>query len=394
MNILDYIKGSKKGKSAQKFEQQLMRDPFLAEAMEGYEKVKGNHSLIIARLQKQVSKKAKRKRFRHPMFIWSTITSAVAIVAFIAFFFLGGFHLHFRGQKQLGVSGKPAPYSHDSATTMEASPITSANDTIRCIDMSKNGKEAVGRKPIIQPLAKDKRATRKSSIAQSKNYEKGASTTAEKKTPSQNAAKYPNIPNLPLMKTDNAEPTEISGTVTDAKGNPLVGVKITTGNSPDIHTDIRGRFTLKNVLKGQLISFSYIGFKSEEIAVSEETDQLFNVVILNENNDLLSQQVIISKDKWKSPNSKKAVQRASPAIGLKSYQSYIEKNKVKATSDGCKDKKGKVKVAFSTDENGRPYNIRVLQKLCTEYDCQTITLINNGPAWTADCEEVEYEVKY
>ncbi len=393
MNILDYIKGSRKGKSAQEFEEKLMRDPFLAEAMEGYEKVKGNHDLIIARLQKQVSKKAKRKRLRHPMFIWSTITSAVAVVAFIAFFFIGGFHLHFRSQKQLAAKHNSIPHSGESADTAVATSPASPKDTASRMPVSKNEAEAVDRKAIIQTAAKGKRATHKSSIAQSKNSEKEVSTTAEEKAPSNNAAKYSNTPNLSLVKTDNAVLTEISGIVKDTKGNPLIGVKIVTGNSPDIHTDTHGRFTLKNVLKGQLISFSYIGFKSEEIAVSENMNQPFNV-ILNENNDLLSEQVIISKDKWKSANSKKAGPKASPTVGWKPYQSYIEKNKVKATSDDCKNKKGKVKVAFSTDENGRPYNIHVLQKVCTEYDGQAIRLINNGPAWTPSCENVEYEVGF
>ena len=94
MNILEYIQGARKGKPAHQIEEEIMKDPFLAEAMEGYEQVKGNHDQIIAKLQRRVSKKSRRKKFKHPMFIWTTIMAVIAVIAFILVFFLGGFHRH------------------------------------------------------------------------------------------------------------------------------------------------------------------------------------------------------------------------------------------------------------------------------------------------------------
>lgn len=103
MNIIDYIKGARRGKAAHQFEYDLMRDPFLAEAMEGYDQVRGDHAEIIAKLQKKVSRKAKRRHFRQPKFIWSSIVAATSLVAFIAFYFLAGFHLgNKRGLKNNG----------------------------------------------------------------------------------------------------------------------------------------------------------------------------------------------------------------------------------------------------------------------------------------------------
>ena len=389
MNILDYIKGPKRGKPAHEFEEKLMRDPFLAEAMEGYKKVKGNHDLIIARLQKQIAKKAKRRRFRQPMFIWSSIASAVAVVAFIAFFFLGGFHLHFRGHKQLAASDKPAQHSNVAADTTATTSVTLGKDSVSDIPQSKNTEGTPDRKLIVQAPPKQRSAARKSPVNRNNNGEKEFSPTAEDK-PRTNSA---TPPELAFVRTDNADTFDVVGIVKDTKGNALAGVKISADNGPGIFTDSSGKFTLRHVLKGQSISFSYIGFKTEGIVVSEKTSLPVNVM-LSENNDLLSEQVIISKDEWTNSTSKKTEKKSSPAIGFQAYLNYLQKNKVKTTSGDCGNKKGKVKVAFSTDEKGRPYNIRVLQKLCPEYDGQAIRLINNGPAWTPACENVEYEVGF
>jgi len=40
MNLLTYIQGKRKGKEAHRIEKEAMRDPFLADALEGYDEVK------------------------------------------------------------------------------------------------------------------------------------------------------------------------------------------------------------------------------------------------------------------------------------------------------------------------------------------------------------------
>ena len=42
MKLLDYIRGLRKGKEAHRLEKESMKDPFLADAMDGYHKVEGD----------------------------------------------------------------------------------------------------------------------------------------------------------------------------------------------------------------------------------------------------------------------------------------------------------------------------------------------------------------
>ncbi|MDR1408517.1 MAG: hypothetical protein LBJ23_10820 [Tannerella sp.] len=60
MNLLDYIQGRRKGKPAHRLEREAMRDRFLAEALEGYDAVDGNHVRRIASLRRKLSARTRR----------------------------------------------------------------------------------------------------------------------------------------------------------------------------------------------------------------------------------------------------------------------------------------------------------------------------------------------
>lgn len=55
MKLSDYIRGHRKGKEAQRLEKESMKDPFLADAMDGYHQVAGEHIERIEKLRKQVA---------------------------------------------------------------------------------------------------------------------------------------------------------------------------------------------------------------------------------------------------------------------------------------------------------------------------------------------------
>ena len=54
MNLLAYIQGKRKGKEAHRIEKEAMRNPFLAEALEGYDEVDADHAKRIARLRSRM----------------------------------------------------------------------------------------------------------------------------------------------------------------------------------------------------------------------------------------------------------------------------------------------------------------------------------------------------
>ena len=54
MKLLDYIRGLRKGKEAHRLEKESMKDPFLADAMDGYGQVEGNHEQRIVPQRKGI----------------------------------------------------------------------------------------------------------------------------------------------------------------------------------------------------------------------------------------------------------------------------------------------------------------------------------------------------
>lgn len=80
MSLLDYIRGNRRGKAAHDLEKKAMTDPFLSEAMEGFEMVDDDHMARIAALQKKLGKSKTKDRAKES--IWMSI-SAAAMVAII-----------------------------------------------------------------------------------------------------------------------------------------------------------------------------------------------------------------------------------------------------------------------------------------------------------------------
>ncbi|NDV68157.1 hypothetical protein [Dysgonomonas sp. 25] len=84
MSLIDYIKGNRKGKDAHRTEREALSDPFLADAIEGYDSIEDNHVQNILRLQKQIQSKSKRSGGMHPA--WKAAAAILLLV-----FGLGGY---------------------------------------------------------------------------------------------------------------------------------------------------------------------------------------------------------------------------------------------------------------------------------------------------------------
>lgn len=67
-------------------------------------------------------------------------------------------------------------------------------------------------------------------------------------------------------------PIDVSGTVTDNTGEPLIGVNVLTkGTDKGTSTDFNGQYTLSDVNIDDILVFSYIGYQTQEVAVAGRT---------------------------------------------------------------------------------------------------------------------------
>ncbi|MDE6161501.1 MAG: carboxypeptidase-like regulatory domain-containing protein, partial [Muribaculaceae bacterium] len=87
-----------------------------------------------------------------------------------------------------------------------------------------------------------------------------------------------------------AQNISVSGTVTDATGEPLIGASVTVpGTKTGAATDIDGKYTIEVDAKGRL-RFSYVGYEPQDVNVAAR----HNIdVVLKENAEVLNEVVVI-----------------------------------------------------------------------------------------------------
>lgn len=92
-----------------------------------------------------------------------------------------------------------------------------------------------------------------------------------------------------LTGESEAQQLRIAGKVTNSNGEPLPGVTIAVkGRILGTATAIDGTFTLDNVQASDVLIFSFIGMKSEEVPVGSQT--VFNIVL---NEELIGMDAVV-----------------------------------------------------------------------------------------------------
>ncbi len=98
MKLKDYIQGERRGKDANKLEREALNNPFLQDAIEGFDAVDGNQWHAIENLEAQVNRKIKTKE-NSGNNRYQLIGIAASIALLIGFGSLVYFNLHNRSEK-------------------------------------------------------------------------------------------------------------------------------------------------------------------------------------------------------------------------------------------------------------------------------------------------------
>src|SRR5690606_28754009 len=100
-------------------------------------------------------------------------------------------------------------------------------------------------------------------------------------------------------------PVDITGTITDEDEMPLIGVNIQVkGSNQGTASDLDGRFSLTGVDENAILVVSYIGYQTQEIAVSGQTNF---TITLRSDAQLLDELVVVGYGTQKKENLTGAV---------------------------------------------------------------------------------------
>ena len=407
MKLLDYIRGLRKGKEAHRLEKESMQDPFLADAMDGYNQVEGNHEQRIEKLRMQVSAHSAKKKSTY------AITWSIAACLIIGF----GISSYFLFLKKSmtdevfiaeeSVSTKLAEPAAPPTPAIPATPTVPATPQ-KEIALATT-KVKTDSTPISEITARQ--ADKKDMIAkiQTTSQPQGAPVAAVpmmEEVSEETAALQEVVATIDTFESESDKKMKlakvatilpqnnmIKGRVTDEKGEPLIGASVTyKGTNIGTITNMNGEFSLVKKDDKKRLTAEYIGYDPVEIRVDTSRTML---IAMNENKQVLNEVVVVGYGAKKNKKSttagnvvtvkeqaKKEI-TPQPVIGKRSYQKYLKENLVRPTDDNCKDIKGEVVLSFFVNEEGKPQNITVIHGLCEFADKEAIRLVKEGPKWTS-----------
>lgn len=96
-------------------------------------------------------------------------------------------------------------------------------------------------------------------------------------------------PSVGIMKLQQSE-QKITGTVVDVKNEPVIGANVLVkGTTNGVITDVDGKFVL-TVPRGAVLQISYIGYITQEIKVTKESNY---AILLHEDSEALEEVVVV-----------------------------------------------------------------------------------------------------
>lgn len=377
MRLSDYIQGLRKGKEAHRLEKKSMKDPFLADVIDGYNQVEGNHEQRIEQLRIQISAHSTKKRNTYAI-IWSV--AACLVIGF-------GISSYFLFLKETPEPVIPIIPQKEIALA----PIKTKTDSTPISPVST---KQAGKKDIIAKsrttISKPPSAPITTMPMEEETSDQTVAATEEEVIMTTGASDPESVKKMRIAKMAVIPTNDIiKGKVTDQKGEPLIGASVMyKGTNIGTVTDVNGEFSLLKKAENKQLTAQYIGYDPVEVPVDTSRTML---IAMNEDPKGLSEVVVVGYGVNKKANKDSTPQ---PVDGKRKYLKYLKENLVRPTDETCAQVKGKVVLTFLVNRDGRPFHIKVKKSLCESSDKEAIRLVQEGPDWTYGNKQAEVTVKF
>lgn len=377
MRLSDYIQGLRKGKEAHRLEKESMKDPFLADAIDGYNQVEGNHEQRIEQLRIQISARSTKKRNTYAI-IWSV--AACLVIGFgISSYFL---FLKETPEPVIPIIPQKEIALVPTKTKTDSTPISPVSTK----QADKKDIIAKSRTTISKPPS----APITTMPMEEETSDQMVAATDEEVIMTTGASDPESVKKMRIAKMAVIPTNDIiKGKVTDQKGEPLIGASVMyKGTNIGTVTDVNGEFSLLKKAENKQLTAQYIGYDPVEVPVDTSRTML---IAMNEDQKGLSEVVVVGHGVNKKANKDNTPQ---PVDGKRKYLKYLKKNLVRPTDETCAQVKGKVVLTFLVNRDGRPFHIKVKKSLCESSDKEAIRLVQEGPDWTYGNKQAVVTVKF
>jgi hypothetical protein len=390
-DFLKYRGNNLDGNEKNSFERELQKDPFAAEAEEGFSSVDPS---LLGKDMSDLEKRLKTRTGNERRFVWYRIAASVAVLMVITTVFI--------------IVQKEKPV--EVAATEERNIVT--------FDIQKP--EVLKENAVTPAIAENRemRTEDKSPLQEERRYNAAGAgkmkaadivftDTMERKADEliSAAAEQEIVEPLPQglkmavpakAATGDKDLKLVRGIVVSSEDNlPIPGATITIrGTSMATSTDTGGNFklTIPEKTKPELIA-NYIGMKRKEINATADS-----ILYITMDPDLTSLDEVVVVGYGVSAEEEKAYDNpsyiaAEPVTGKTAFNKYINQNIIRPISGTQKEV---VVLSFTVKLNGQPSDIKVVRSPGKQFSNEAIRLIEAGPKWkpaSANGINIEDEVR-
>lgn len=392
MDFKAYIKGKRKGKEAHNIERAAGHDPFLRDAIDGFDAVEGDHFAFIDFLEKQVEalSKPRTRRFQ-PLFWYSSAATILLLLALWVFY---------------PTTEKTDYLADENNTSINSDIEVSTNDSVENSVNTQKIEKLTNDKPAKQiAQSKSRNIPHESDLAVAKPV------VAEKKSDAlpdemdngklvipentvDAVAQRTDVFGMRTMSASKnavgmaqiADDNKLRGRVIDENGEPIIGATITFKDTyKSVLTDINGNFVIdvpKN--NNRPLVLSYIGYETKEVAVNEPTIE----VKMQADQLALNEVVVVGYGSQKRSSRVGSVARvdnevrktpSEPIFGEKEFLRFYE---VLRTKRICNTRKESLTARFYIDENGNATELQIEKASCDAMAEEFRRIVAQSPAWT------------
>lgn len=383
MNFKDYIRGQRHGKDANQLERNAMNDPFLQDAIDGFDSVSGDHLSAVEKLEKQLSTPSKHIDKR--VWIWTAAAIFVLLIGIPLFLNQPKIDTN---EAQVATSETPQSEEADILLPEKDTVLMAENIEKKVVTTPKvavqKEKPVVKEVENIQPESEDSdvqaaETTNKPELNFSVN-EQLQGRVAGVAVSSQEEKKQSNIRIRGASTIPKLNEKVVFGRLVDTTGEPIIGGTVNIKDTKlGTVTDIDGKFHLvvPENEKGTLVA-SYVGMKSTEMPLKENVGN----IIMQDDTELLSEVVVVgygTHRKSSKVGSVSKVKEITPTFAENEFTKYFKDNYNKNI---CADKNIAFSVEFYIDSLGRPGSIDVKTNNCPDLELEIKRLLSGSPLWS------------
>ncbi|MFQ5447555.1 MAG: TonB family protein [Saprospiraceae bacterium] len=383
-------------------------DPFVAEAMEGYRALPDDdHALAVTHLKVRLRQHYGKKR--RGVVFYAVRAAAAGAVLVAAWMVLQQVNQSAIGGRDMAEAEKKvAPLRADTVFNSSESVAPETVETVR--DVAAGQPKELQPEPIEQPSPNEPAPSNVEADEAYQSEPVPVVVSAGKAPAADSAAGFREKEELAAGVTMQDEvaaahpipPAErkvsarhISGRVTGANGEPLIGASILDkGNGQGTVTDINGGFSMEVGDSSTTLTITHTGYESREVQLGADS----SVEVQLEDDAEQLQEVAVTglsarKAKRRDARTSAAPAAPSPKGGFRKFKRYLRKNLRYPETAVQNGVEGTVRLRFRVADGGRPTDFEVLDSLGAGCDAEAIRLLKEGPKWAPPGVAV-YSIKF